>query len=300
MREVRRFTEGIAESHFTPSRSRLTGNPPIAGAATGLILGDSYVEAVQVSDSQTMGAVLERSLRAAGRSINVRQYGWSGVGVAQYVLVASKLTRLWDPVWVVVVITASDLGPDLLAGPIRLVKHSDGQWGAVGGWKPAADSVIERSGHLRRIGEKALEESALLYQLAKRAQEAGLPLLGPTNRGEGAGATSMQQGGPAMSRRALGSVAALRNAYGDRLRILFLADVGIDGRSPNSPAEEAFSAACATLGARCADTRALMTQDRLDSLRLSRGFINSVPGAGHINAVGHALAAETILRDLTP
>lgn len=297
-REVRRFTEGIAQSHFTPSRSRLTGNPPIAGAVTGLILGDSYVEAVQISDSQTMGAVLERSLRAAGRSINVRQYGWSGVGIAQYVLVAPKVTRLWDPVWVVVVITASDLGPDLLAGPIRLVKHPDGQWGAVGGWRPAADSIIERSGPLRRIGESALEESVLLYQLAKRAQEAGLPLLG--SRGEGAGATSVQQGGPQQSQRALAAVAALRKAYGDRLRILFLADVGIDGRSANSPAEEAFSAACATLGTRCANTRALMTQDRLDSLRLSRGFINSVPGAGHINAVGHTLAAETILRDLAP
>jgi hypothetical protein len=74
--------------------------------------------------------------------------------------------------------------------------------------------------------------------------------------------------------------------------------VGIDGLAPESPAENAVLAACASLVLRCASTRAPMIQDRLDSVRLSRGFTNSVPGEGHLNTVGHTLAAETILRNL--
>jgi hypothetical protein len=292
VREVRRFTEGIAASHFTRARARLTGNPPITGTTTGVILGDSYVEAVQVPDGETMGAVLERSLRAAGQGVNVRQYGWPGVDVPQYVLVAPEVTRLWDPAWVVVVMTANDLGPDLLTGRVRLVKRPDGRWEA------AADSVPGRTGRIRRIGETVLSESVLLYHLSKRIQEAGLPLTGAANAGRDGGPSSLQPGGLPLPQRALVALAALRDAYGDRLRVLFVSNVGLDGSKEKSPAEEAILAACATLNVRCANTRDLMTRDRIDSLRVSRGFINSQPGDGHINAVGHALAAETVLRNL--
>jgi hypothetical protein len=289
-REVRRFTEGIAVGHFTHSRARLTGNPPVPGAATGVILGDSYVEALQVSDGETMGAVLERSLRVAGLNFNVRQYGWPGTDIPHYVLIAPTVTRVWDPAWVVVVVTENDLGPDLLDGRTRLVKQPDGRWAA------AADSGPARASSLRRTVERALGSSVLLYHLSKRAQETGL--VGPNAGGGGGRKASMQPGGPPLPHRALFALAALRDAYGDRLRVLFVANVGLDGQKEKSPAEEVVFAACAKLNIRCANTRALMTRDRLDSLRVSRGFTNSVPGDGHINSVGHALAAETILREL--
>jgi hypothetical protein len=143
-----------------------------------------------------------------------------------------------------------------------------------------------------------LAQSVLLYHLSKRAQEAGLPLTGAANAGRDGGPSSMQPGGLPLPQRVLVSLTALRDAYGDRLRVLFVSNVGLDGRRERSPAEAAILEACASLSVRCANTRALMTHDRLDSLRVSRGFINSQPGDGHINAVGHALAAETILRNL--
>ncbi|HWN17753.1 MAG TPA: hypothetical protein VNO19_02445 [Gemmatimonadales bacterium] len=291
VREVRRFTETIAASHFSLSRARLTGNPPLSGAATGVILGDSHVEAVEVPDRETMGAIVERSLRSADTRINVRQYGWYGSDVPKYVQVAPEITQVWDPVWVVVVITASDLGPDILTAGVRLVRGTDGHWGVT------AESAPARIGRARKIAEQVLSSSGLIYHLAKRGQTAGLPIIRAKNE-FGAGKASLRPGGIPLPERTLIALDALREAYGERLRILFATDVGIDGLAPESPAENAVLAACASLGLRCASTRAPMIQDRLDSARLSRGFTNSVPGEGHLNTVGHTLAAETILRNL--
>jgi hypothetical protein len=237
-----------------------------------------------------MGSVLERSLRAEGLDINVRQYGWFGADIPKYVLVAPEVVHLWDPSWVVVVITANDLGPNLLTGGERLVRQPDGRWGAL-------SSTPSTAGFFRRASEPALHRSRLLYHLAKRAQEAGVPIIRARN-GWRDGVASIRPGGLPLAERARVAVAALRDAYGSRLRILFAADVGVSGLKEKSPAEEAMLAACAETGVRCADTRERMIKDRQASLRLSRGFMNSVPGAGHLNSTGHAIAAATILQDL--
>ena len=291
VREIRRFTETIAASHFSLSRSRLTGNPPIADGPSLVILGDSYVEALEVSDGETMGAILERSLRGAGIEANVRQYGWFGADVPRHVYVAPEVIQTWDPQWVVVLLSASDLGPRMLIGREKLVLQTDGHWSATN------DPAPIRSSRAHRIGEKVLSKSVLLYHLTKRAQSAGLPIIRPSN-GRGAGLPSTRPGDLPLPERAVISLIALKDVYGDRLRVLFVADVGVDGLKPPSPAEEVTMAACAKLAVPCANTRARMTRDRQDSVRLSRGFMNSTPGHGHLNAVGHAIAAQTILEDL--
>jgi hypothetical protein len=86
--EVRQYYEGIAVAHYAADEERLTGNPEIAGAPNILILGDSHVEAMQVSDAETMGSVLERRLRNAGEPRNVHQYGWSSGAAPLYALMA--------------------------------------------------------------------------------------------------------------------------------------------------------------------------------------------------------------------
>ncbi len=51
---VRYYGEGIATSHFSPSRARLTGRAPVASAPWIVIMGDSFVEGLQINDSETM------------------------------------------------------------------------------------------------------------------------------------------------------------------------------------------------------------------------------------------------------
>src|SRR5579871_1124379 len=65
VRTIRSYTEGWSVAHFQADGlgtfgNRLTGNPARAGAAEGVILGDSHVIGQAVRDDQTMGAVIER------------------------------------------------------------------------------------------------------------------------------------------------------------------------------------------------------------------------------------------------
>ena len=63
--EIRSFGEGMAASHFLDTGERLTGNPVLPGSDSIVLLGNSFVEALQVPDGSTMGAVLERIARGA-------------------------------------------------------------------------------------------------------------------------------------------------------------------------------------------------------------------------------------------
>jgi hypothetical protein len=294
LRETRRYSEGIATSHFYSDHRRDTGvDVPVTGPV-GVILGDSYVEATEVPDRETLGAVLALLLAARGDRTRVAQYGWSGADTPRYLVEAADLDRVWHPRWVVVVMTVNDLGPDLASGPARLVPWKDHSWGSV------VPPVVPRRG-FAKFAETAMRGSVVAYELVKRFETSVPQTLG------GGGLEPAQTGpvsalpsGLSLPLRARIALEALRSVYGERLRILFIANVGLDGLRPPTPAEEVVLAACGSLGIRCADTRALMAEDRRDSLRLSRGFVNSAPGAGHINAVGHALAARTIAADLVP
>ena len=111
---TRQLEEGIAESHFSLAGARLTGNPTLPDAATIVIMGDSHVAAREISDSETMGAWVERLARKDHQLVNVRQYGWRGASPPQYLLAARDVLERWHPTQVVVVLDGDDLGPDPL------------------------------------------------------------------------------------------------------------------------------------------------------------------------------------------
>src|SRR5437879_7569460 len=79
--KVRWCSEGCATSHFSRDGARVTQNPILTAAPTAVILGDSHVEAFQVSDALIAGSVVERLARAEGNRINVRHYGWSAASI---------------------------------------------------------------------------------------------------------------------------------------------------------------------------------------------------------------------------
>lgn len=124
---VHYFREGIATAHFTRSHARLTGNATIADAPWTVILGDSFVEGLQVDDRDTMGSQLERLARRHNQKLNVRQYGWSGDAPAHYALLAPEVIRKWHPKMIVAVTNVDDYSPMALDTAFAVLRIHDGK-----------------------------------------------------------------------------------------------------------------------------------------------------------------------------
>ena len=77
-----------------------------------LVLGDSYVEAVQVAQEQTFWSILERDLGAAlrtqGQSVEVIAMGVSGWGTAQQLQALERYGFAYEPDWVVLAFFAGN------------------------------------------------------------------------------------------------------------------------------------------------------------------------------------------------
>ncbi len=297
VREIRHFTEGFATSHFGPDGVRLTGNPAIQGAPLWLIIGDSHVEAREVSDATTMGAVLEQMARSRGRSLNIRQYGWSGTAAPAYIVTADSMLRAWAPEWVIIVLGPEDVGTQPLETarlwrmriePDTSIRLLDVRF------RPSAATGLR--GWLR---ERSLTPSAMIGGLSRQsALFAQFTLRLPQVRGAYAA-----QGGEKTQEMGLiahATVGALQDAYADRLLVVYASPIGHSGGETADPEESALLAACALEKVRCISTRESMREERDKRFRLSRGFSNTAPGEGHLNVVGHDVIARDIWHALVP
>lgn len=286
VRTIRSYEEGFSVAHFEPDGlgtygNRLTGNPPLAGAPEGLIVGDSHVIAQAVRDEETMGAVIERLSRAAGRPLNVRQYGWSSAKAPTYLGSAELLLRSRNPTWVAVVINAyfsvhaltvsqnwrMELAPD---DSFRLIDM-----------RPSP--IISRFQRMRR----QIGRSALAFGLWRRI-------------GTMWNVAAFEDGvAEAPDRVPRVTILGLKKAYGSRLIIVYAPSFFGTDYETVEPLEQEVLSLCAEYGVACISTREAMRRERYDHLSLSRGFHNTAPGAGHFNATGHRIIGEEIWRYVT-
>ena len=154
--------EGFSNAHFSSSRARLTGNQIVSGAPFAVLVGDSYVEALQVGDEQTMGSVLERTARTHQHPLNVRQYGYSGDSPAHYALIATEVVEMWKPKMVCAVVNADDFTQEALVNHWAEMKLHPNQ--------PPTIAVADKGSHhdIRVWVTAHLQNSGLLYALAQR------------------------------------------------------------------------------------------------------------------------------------
>jgi len=277
--EVRQLSEGSATSHFTLAGARLTGNPFLTSGRVGLIFGDSFVEALQVEDSQTMGSVMERYARGRHDSLNVRQYGWSGGSPSDYVLDAEDALRMWHPAWVVVFVTSNDFQPHTAPGKYtRVVVERDGSARIVP--TPPQQSV------LRARARSVLRRSSLLYLLNVRLNLV-LAHSNPDSLGLGKAPDIVRP-----------SVQLLRNAFGDRLAIVYKPYVPSFGSASLEPEETALLETCQATGVRCMSLREALLRERTAGTIMINGFGNTGLEEGHMNAAVHQVAGVAILDQL--
>lgn len=289
--ERRVYYEGIARARYSPAHSRLTGGAWIEGAPVGVIVGDSHVEAAQVADHQTMGAVAERGLRARGTPVNVRQYGRPGYSAPHVLRDAPEIVRRWNPAWVVVVVADNDLDRNPLIGSPRLEIRPDTSWTLR--VDPPGSPPAGFRGLVRRTYLAAVRASALAYNTTRRGSRVvngprpPQPPLRPTDPGY-----ELRRLVPTVTLR------ALRQAYGDRLHVIYLSHAEVNPAEDVRLFEAPLLAACRAEGVRCTSMHPAFARARDRRHRLPRGFVNTPPGFGHLNAEGHRLVGEAIIHDV--
>ena len=286
---VRQYAEGISTAHYVsddPQQNynwRLTGNTPIEGAPEVLILGDSYVIARQVSDDATMGALIERRSRAEGSPINVRQYGLSGGSLPAYAAAARVLLARWNPAWVVVVLPTNDLTErSLNSGPYWRMRIGPGDSVEIYPVpEPPGPATV-----FGRIMNRLKRRSMLVHLLADRWVLLHTPQRPPRPRGtldEDQRVTMVPQA----------AVSLLAREYGDRLLILHLPEITRQSQRGITPPEVRLEEACLKAGIPYVSARDVLIRAR-DRFVLARGFRNTTPGDGHLNATGHRLVAGAL------
>jgi hypothetical protein len=291
VRTIRSYSEGFSAAHFEADGlgtfgNRLTGNPPLAGAPEGLIVGDSHVIAQAVRDEETMGAVIERLSRSAGHPLNVRQYGWSSANAPTYLASAGALLRARNPAWVAVVLNSSNIGVYALTTTQnwRMEVDPDGSFRLI---DMRRSQAVGRTQNLRReIGRSALA-LALWHRVGIGATEnASVEHLDPRLVQETA-------------RVPRATVLGLKKAYESRLLIVYTPAFFGTRYDSLDPLEQEVLALCEQNGVACISVREGLARERYEQFRLSRGFHNTAPGAGHFNAVGHRLIGTEIWRYLS-
>ncbi|MGA3240145.1 MAG: hypothetical protein ABSG03_28045 [Bryobacteraceae bacterium] len=301
VRTVRSYFEGASVAHFEPDGvgsygNRLTGNAPLADAPEGVIVGDSHVVAQAVRDQETMGAVIERLARAAGRPLNVRQYGWVSANAPTYLASADSLLRARNPAWVAVILNAPNISIYALTTRQnwRMEVAPDDSFRLIDMSPPQPAGELRTMG--RQIGRSSLA-LALWRRFGLIQNRASNPLPSeeifhpnePPDRRD-------PQLALEAARVPRATVLGLKRAYGPRLLIVYVPEFfGTQYRSAE-PLEQQVLALCVQEGVACLSAREALARERYEQLRLSRGFHNTAPGVGHFNATGHRIVGQEIWR----
>ena len=289
----RQLREGVSVARFSLAGARLTGNAPIPGAPTIVLLGDSYVVAAAVGDANTMGSYLERTARAGGVPLNVRQYGWRGASPSQYLVVADAVLRRWNPTDVVIAVSDNDFDYHALyEGTPRLRVNGGGELVML----PEPPAPVGGSPHRSVLAALLAERTWMLNwrhaRAAAVAAGAGHSPVAAPDESETALPDSVQL---AMMPSAI--LHALNAKFGARLAIVYLAEVGVEAGDTASTIERRLFDACKAVRARCVSTRAPMLAARRAG-SVVHGFFNTTPGNGHLNPAGHALVGAEIWKML--
>ena len=293
IRTVRAYMEGIAESHFTADGfgtygNRLTGNPPIAGAPTVMIVGDSHVVQDSVPDRDTVGSVVERESRAAGAPVNVKQYGWYEAGAPTYIGEGPALLKHVQPAKVVIVMNYTDFNSPVLNGRDWHMKlNKDG----------SAEIIDVRPPKTRDDEKFKMRDLAAISRLLVAGRRRGVRMLQAASANPN---PSGKRANPYVPATAPASVRGLKSVFGDKLLIVFTPYCGGRCSEEPEPSETALLQACREQSVHCVSIRPEMLRELRGNHRIARGFHNTAPGVGHLNKVGLEIAGSVIWREIGP
>ncbi len=260
--EIRQVSEGVATAHYSVDGRRNASLPAGTPGRRVILLGDSYVEASQLNDSETVGARLEQMSAGSARPVRVLQYGWSGAAPPLYIELAAKFKPL-NPSHVALVLNPTDLTPDEVFNG-RFVRFN------------RSFELVPNPDRRTRFTPllAALKRSVLFSEVFVRAQQLF-----------GTGTAKAKETKDFDARVVQQTVHQSKAAYGDTLVIVYLAEKGAV-----RPQELELQKQCAATGVKLINIR---YEEEADP-QYWRGFSNTVIGEGHLNTYGAERLAELI------
>jgi hypothetical protein len=104
--------EGNGDGIWTSNGVRRTSLPEHGSEGCLLVMGDSYTEALHVTDDEHFAHLLEKRLRENNIQVPVLPVARSGFSVADYVSNASLYRKLFSPGWVIIQVGDDDFCND--------------------------------------------------------------------------------------------------------------------------------------------------------------------------------------------
>ena len=283
--EMHQYLEGTSVSHYfhadpVPRWFRDTGNDMIMGAENLLMVGDSYLTARSIPDHATMGSLIESRSRAEGNPLNIVQCDFSSGTAATYAGFADSLMKTWKPKRVIVLLNDTDLGEEVFTNSEEYrLKFS-----------PTGAPQIYKYVEHRKSHKIWLEEdSAVLQTLHPRLDL----ILMNSAKGSFQRRKIDKDANSLLSKIPKASVTLLKQAYGEKLIVIFFPEMRMDRHSEPGEPELQLEKECALEDVPFASCRNEFVKLRQKFIYV-HGFHNTLPGDGHLNEKGHRVMAEVI------
>lgn len=257
-----------------------------------VVLGDSFTEATQVNDDAKYVSVAETLLGEDGKTFNLHNFGQGGLSIPDYVSRANFIKEHYSPVAIVIQINEDDF------------EESFSPRGNLFYFVVASNSLIEVKRDLEPESDRAFksawlrQSSALINYGITRFHEIQGGLSEDKNN------ISTESKGKSyqdtdFERQVSLALKALHDAYSDIPIILILLPNG--PLIKNGRIELESDTRYSTIVSAAKESGWFHIVDPLDAFtkmakeyQLPRGFANTIPGLGHLNAKGHRALAELL------
>jgi hypothetical protein len=281
--------EGWAVSHWTTHGARGRRLPDADGQAI-LAIGDSFTEAAMIPDEDVYPALLETELRKTCPGQVVVNAGRSTWSSADYVALAEHFRKVFKPRHVVVQLRDSDLGSDAWFADRTHFVHSAGSRLAVEAVIPPERAGV--AGWLWTARQHSMLLSYGIVRLGEFRQQPEPPLF---FAGSVAPAKVVVESDYPLE----AALDSLADAYDANLTVLFVPEFDAAQPTVETPSEARILARCRERKIDCVSLRAGYSE-LARAGRSPFGFANTGYNVGHLNVLGHRLAATLLAKSIAP
>ena len=255
----------------------------IASSEKILFLGDSFVQARQVSDDQKFTELIERSLNASNPDKNIQtlNFGFAGQDLRSYLNFSKRFDELYHPKLVVIVVNEKDFSP--IAGDQDLAAKIE----------RGEDSILVKKKTYGRFESLANDLGVRAFGYRLRLQSRAFQ--GPPTKANAGSTKNESKDDTAFKDSVHKQIDALKSIWGDRLVLVFLQSIPDFGKNEPEKFRSPIIDAAADSTVPCLNLYPAFLEEYRKHQPTS-GFSNSILGSGHLNQHGHTVFAQEFIK----